>query len=374
MASTIASAKWRVGLIGAGRIVERVHLPLLGEWPGVELVGLYDPDWARAAELAHRFNVPSVCRNLSDLWAARPDVTLVACPNHLHAEMSISALEAGSHVVCEKPMAACVSEAEAMLAAAQASGRELMIAFSNRFRPEVGALYEAIQSGRLGDIKALRCGWLRHKGVPGVSTWFTKRAQAGGGVLMDLGSHLLDLAIWLTGRRKLLNVGCVLDRSLAPRVQAEWYQSPQMPLLGGCDVEVSASAFAIFDGPLDIFVEASWACSLPQDQTYLHVHGNRGAASLKTLFGFSPNGERPSHPLQIWLEQEKTPQRMAGAADLLQPYRLQWAYFFDSLRAGRSLRATLDDSLAVMRLIAAMYRAADALEVSAPVPTGLVAN
>lgn len=356
----------RIGLIGAGRIVERVHLPLLREFSDIELAGLYDPDFARAQELAENFGIQRVCRNVDELWDLNLNATLVACPNHLHAEMSIAALQAGTHVICEKPMATCVSEAEAMLRAADQSGRELMIAFTNRFRPEVIALHEAISKGELGDITAIRCGWLRHNGVPGTTSWFTKRARSGGGVLIDLGSHLLDLVIWLTERRALLDVGCLLDRTIEPRAQADWYSASQTES-GGCDVEVGATAFAIFEGRFVVSLEVSWAANQPQDQTYIHVLGKNGEARLKTLFGLSPNGERPMHPLQISLYNESTPRKILGAIDLLQPYRKQWKYFFDSLRSGRSLRSSLDDGLAVTQLIAAMYNAAEGLERAADV-------
>lgn len=364
----------RLGLIGAGRIVERVHLPLLREFPEIELAGLYDPDFARAQELAQRFAVQRVCRNVDELWDLNLSATLVACPNHLHAEMSIAALQAGTHVICEKPMATSVNEAEAMLMAADESGRELMIAFTNRFRPEVIALHEAICKGHLGDITAIRCGWLRHNGVPGTTSWFTKRAQSGGGVLIDLGSHLLDLVIWFTERRRLLDVGCVLDRIIEPQAQADWYSTSQAESAGSCDVEVGATAFAIFEGPIDVALEVSWAGSLPQDQTYLHVFGKHGEARLQTLFGLSPNGERPTHPLHISLYHESAPQKIPGAGDLLQPYRKQWEYFVDCLRSKRSLRPSLDDPVAVTQLIAAMYNAAEELERGAGIPFRLVTN
>lgn len=364
----------RLGLIGAGRIVERVHLPLLREFPDVELAGLYDPDFARAQELAQRFGVERVCRNVDELWDLNLGATLVACPNHLHAELSIAALQAGSHVMCEKPMATSVDEAEAMLLAAHESGRELMVAFTNRFRPEVIALHDAISKGRLGDITAIRCGWLRNNGVPGATSWFTKRERSGGGVLIDLGSHLLDLVIWLTERRRLLDVGCVLDRTVEPQEQADWYSTSQAGSAGGCDVEAGATAFAVFEGPIDVSLEVSWAGSREQDQTYLHVIGKNGEARLQTLFGLSPNGERPAHPLQISLYNESAPQQIPGASDLLQPYRKQWEYFFDCLKSKRSLRSSLDDGLAVTQLIAAMYKAADELDRGADLPFRLVAN
>jgi predicted dehydrogenase len=351
--------RWRVGVIGAGRIVERVHLPFLLAMPQVAVVALCDPDRARAQALAERYGVPIACGNTEELFDLDLDVVLIACPNHLHAQMSIAALNAGCHVLCEKPMATRLDQAEAMVAAAERAGRELMIAFTNRFRPEVIALQQAIQAGLLGEIRAIRCGWLRRSGVPGANTWFTNRAESGGGVLTDLGSHMLDLAIWLGGQRHLRRACCVVDRSLAPGAQADWYAPINVERAGVSDVEISAHGFAIFDGPLDVLVEVSWACAVPYDQTYLHLTGTQGIARLETLFGFSPSGHRPEYPLRLWTSGEAEPRMIRGATDVFQPYHDQLTYFFDSIERGHSLRPWLYDSLATVQTITALYAAAE---------------
>jgi predicted dehydrogenase len=351
---------WRVGLVGAGRIVERAHLPLLCEMPGVQVAGVFDPDRDRASALAGRFGVPKVCASLNELFDVGLDIALVACPNHLHASTSIAALEANLHVLCEKPMALSLVEAGAMVAAAESAGRELMIAFANRFRPEVVALRRAVQEQQLGQIKSIRCGWLRRQGIPGAGTWFTRQASAGGGVLTDLGSHMLDLALWLGGHPRLLGASCALDGRLNPQAQASWYASTTQE--GAvCDVEISASGFLVCEGPLDIFVEVSWDSAVPYDQTYLHVIGAQGMARLETLFGFSPLGHRPAHPLRLWREGQPVTHPAAAAADLLQPYRDQWRFFLDHLRTPGRLRELLPDNLAAVRAIEMLYRSAESL-------------
>ena len=302
----------RIGMIGAGRIVERVHLPLVAALPGVEVAGLYDTDFERAREVAAAGGGARPCRSLDELFGLGLDATLVACPNRLHAEMTVAALAAGTHVLCEKPMATSVAEAEAMVAASEAAGRALMIAYTNRFRPEVVALKAAIDGGLLGEIKAVRCGWLRHNGVPGASTWFTNRAQAGGGVLTDLGSHLIDLALWLAGHRPLLDVGCVIDRTVEPRADAAWYATRDEAAQTGCDVDVSASAFAVFAESLNLFVEVSWACSFPQDRTYLTVIGRRGAARLENALRLQPERAAPGAPAPTLGRRPSRPRRGGG--------------------------------------------------------------
>jgi predicted dehydrogenase len=353
-------SRLRIGVIGAGRIVERAHLPLLRAMDEVRLAGLFDPDQQRARALGAQFGVERVCDNLEQLLDLGLDAALVACPNYLHASMSIAALEAGLHVLCEKPMAISLNEAEAMVAAAERSGRELMVGFVNRFRPEVAALHQTIQAGQLGPISAIRCGWLRRSGVPGSGSWFTSRAQAGGGVLNDLGSHLIDLALWLGGRHEIRSASCALHSARTSEGEASWYQPPSAATHAS-DVETSAHGFVVLDGPLDLFVEASWDCATPADQTYIQLRGAHGSARLETVFGFSPSGERPEYPLRIWQGDEAAPRLARGSSDLLQPYRDELQFFVESVRVGRSLRPWLRDSLATVRVIDALYRAAEPL-------------
>ncbi|HEX8720249.1 MAG TPA: Gfo/Idh/MocA family oxidoreductase [Pyrinomonadaceae bacterium] len=358
MSGNASGRPLRVGIVGAGRIVERVHLPTVGGRPDTSAVGIYDPEAARARELAGRFGVEHVCGELDELLRLDLDAVIVASPNATHAQTCVAALRSGAHVLCEKPLATSAAEAEAMVRAAEESGRELMAAFANRFRPEVAALRTAMREMGLGGVEGVRCGWLRRNGVPGAGTWFTRRALSGGGVLIDLGSHLLDLAVWLSGRPRLLRAACVLDRTAAPGAQAAWYTAAGAPDAPDLDVDVTASGFAVFEGPLNLFVEVSWASNVPFDQTYFQLSGRGWMARLDTLFGFSPNGQRPENPLRLWVGGEPVPTEAAAAGDVFQPFRDQWDFFVESLRGGRSLRAGLHDALATARVVEAMYESA----------------
>jgi oxidoreductase len=342
-------------VVGAGRIVERVHLPLLRERTDVDLACLYDPDRARAAELASALGVARACGSLDELADERLDVALVAAPNYVHAGTSARLLAAGVHVLCEKPMALSSSEARVLCAAAVRSERELMIAFPSRFRPEVVALREAVAQGSLGELRSVRCSWLRRGGVPG--SWFTSRALSGGGALTDLGSHLVDVALSLAGPRRVERACAVLDAGLDAAAHAGWYASAQ-PATGVGDVEVGARCLAVCDGGLDLSLEVSWAAAVPEDRTVIEVTGTRGSARLDTLFGLSPAGRRRARPLRLWCEGWPTARSLAGSLDVLQPYRALWAFFIDSLRGGRSLRPMLAEARAGVDVVAAWYAAA----------------
>ncbi|MBR2948898.1 MAG: Gfo/Idh/MocA family oxidoreductase [Lachnospiraceae bacterium] len=113
--------------------------------------------------------------------------------------IAVDALNKGLHVLCEKPDAVSVEEAEKMKAAAEASGKHLMVIRNNRHRVTAKYLKEFINDGRMGEIYCCRCGWQRRRGIPGKGGWFTTKAQSGGGPLIDLGVHMIDLTIWLMG-------------------------------------------------------------------------------------------------------------------------------------------------------------------------------
>ena len=243
-----------------------------------------------------------------------------------------------------------------MIEAARRAGRELMVGCTNRFRPEVIALQRIIREGQLGRITSIRCGWLRRNGIPGLGTWFTRRTTAGGGVLIDLGTHLIDLAIWLGGLQRLLKVDCVFDRTVSSQAQAEWYLPGGPTVKTDCDVEISATGSALFEGPVELEIEVSWASDVPDDQTFLHFGGTRGTARLDTLFGLSPSGHRPRHPLRICVDNRPVTSEVTSATDVLQPYKAQWEFFLESIRRGQTLSTELSVNLATVQMIEAMYR------------------
>ena len=127
------------------------------------------------------------------------DYVDICTPNYLHSVIAVDALNKGLHVLCEKPDAVSVEEAEKMKAAAEASGKHLMVIRNNRHRVTAKYLKEFINDGRMGEIYCGRCGWQRRRGIPGKGGWFTTKAQSGGGPLIDLDVHMIDLAIWLMG-------------------------------------------------------------------------------------------------------------------------------------------------------------------------------
>jgi UDP-N-acetylglucosamine 3-dehydrogenase len=193
----------KYGVIGCGAIAQRRHLPECAANPASKLVALADPVAERVEELAKKYSAKAYLNYKEMLNAPDIDAVVVVGPNASHASMSIEALEAGKHVLCEKPMATTREDAKAMIAAAQKAKKYLMIGLNQRLMPPHVRAKELLKSGKLGKVLAFRTAF-KHPGPEGWSvdagkSWFFKKGQAFMGVTGDLGVHKADLLRWLLG-------------------------------------------------------------------------------------------------------------------------------------------------------------------------------
>ncbi len=190
--------KLRVAVIGLG--IGRKHVEGYRTHAGCEAVALCDLNEERLNAMADEFGIPERYTDAAALFAeANLDVVSVCTPNSLHRPLAEQAFAAGCHVLCEKPIATSAADGEAMLSAAEAAGKRLGINFSFRFTAQAAALKARVDAGDLGDVYYGRTVWTRRRGVPGWGGWFGQKKLAGGGPLIDLGVHRLDLALWLMG-------------------------------------------------------------------------------------------------------------------------------------------------------------------------------
>lgn len=208
--------KVRVGVIGCGSIAQHRHLPEYQFNPNVELVAVCDINQERSLEVAEKYGVLSYTSYEELLDSSKVDAVSVCTPNYLHAPISIAALEAGIHVLCEKPMATSKQEAEAMIAAAKASGKKLMIAHNQRFVPSHQKARQLIQSGEIGKIYSFRTAF-GHGGpegwsVEGKEGWFFQKEKAFVGAMGDLGVHKTDLLRYVLGE-EIVEVGSFVETS-----------------------------------------------------------------------------------------------------------------------------------------------------------------
>lgn len=188
----------RLGILGCGAVVERLHLPAARRVEGLEVAALVDRDAGRARELATRFGVPDARTDFEGL-DGRIDAALIALPNHLHAPVAIDLLKRGIAVLVEKPMALSVADARAMVEAAVAAGVTLQVGLMKRFARGATLIREAIEQGLLGDVVGFSVEWGPRFHWPVTTDSGLNPSLAGGGVLTDFGSHFLDLLCWWFG-------------------------------------------------------------------------------------------------------------------------------------------------------------------------------
>ena len=197
--------KLRVGVIGCGGIANGKHLPALKKQADkADIVAFCDIIVERAEKAAKEYGIPDakVYENYKELLEdPQIDVVHVCTPNRSHCEITVDALEAGKHVMCEKPMAKTAADARKMLEAARRTGKKLTIGYQNRCRPDSLLMKKIVDQGALGDIYYAKAHAIRRRAVP---TWgvFLNEYEQGGGPLIDIGTHALDLTLWMLDNYK----------------------------------------------------------------------------------------------------------------------------------------------------------------------------
>ena len=255
----MADQPLRAGIIGLG--VGKAHAKGYLNNPGASLVALCDTNEARLRELAQQYGVPSEgC--FTDyhqmLVQAKLDLVSVCLPNFLHSEVTVAALNAGAHVLCEKPMAPTVAQAQAMLDAAARNNLQLMITYNYRYRDDVQWIRRLVKSGGLGRIYHIHAAWRRETGIPG-SGWFGNKQMAGGGALIDLGVHVLDLTMWMLDFPGVRTVSGDTHMVFGQRGMKTWGRRPGQLIEPAFDVDDGAVGFIRFADGANAVLEATWA-------------------------------------------------------------------------------------------------------------------
>lgn len=279
--------KLRVAIIGAGGICYNAHLPSYALMKDrVDIAILCDIVRENAEWNKREYNLDAEIYEDYKQVLERGDIDAVdiCTPNYLHSTIAVDALRAGKHVFCEKPDAISVEEALKMKAAAEESGRTLMVMRNNRFLASSQFLKEFIRQGKAGELYAGRCGWIRRRGIPGKGGWFTTKAQSGGGPLIDLGVHMIDLAVWLMGNPRPVAVsGCVYNKfsentGVSDSENAKYGQAQDDGIF---DVEDLAMGSIRFDNGACLQLEFSWASNIDKETNFVELRGEKAGFRWK---------------------------------------------------------------------------------------------
>lgn len=280
----------RLGIIGAGSIGE-VHAKA-AHAVGTTVARVADVDLAKAKELADKYEGCIATNEAKELLADEAiDAVAVCVPNRWHKDLAIEALRAGKDVLLEKPMGLNKSECEEINAVAAETGQLLQVGLVYRNSAAGQAAKQVVESGDLGNIYHAKAHLFRRRGVPGLGGWFTTKALSGGGPLIDLGVHIIDITSWLMGFPEPQRVSGKVYSQFGKRMkdyvfEDMWAGPPRLD--GVCDVEDSAHAIVHFAGGLTLDLQVSWAINMPtpnmESAETIGIFGDKGGLTFR-LFG-----------------------------------------------------------------------------------------
>jgi predicted dehydrogenase len=327
------SSPLRLGIVGAGAVTQVAHLPVLKKIKQIEVAALVDGDLVKATALADRFGVPNAFEDLQEMIAHTPlDALLVCTPNHLHESHVLFGLSSGLHVMVEKPIATSTAGAERIRDAAARSGKLVMTAMTHRYRRDVQALRDFVEKKALGNITSVAGVWHTFRPSRAVLGWRERKAEAGGGAMLDLGLTVLDLSLWLLGNPAPVRVSASFDRAEDPRA-----------------VEQAGSAYVVCDNGASIWADVTWRHVGPGERFEVGVRGSKGSAGI--------------NPLRVWqdlngIATDVAPTGAGTSENLFtSAVRAEWAHFLTAV-ADRSKSPSLDAQVRLHRLVDAIYRSA----------------
>lgn len=275
----------QIGVIGAGGN-SNAHLRQLVQMKDeCTVIGITDIVRANAEDKAQKYNIPIVFESAEELLRSdQVDAVVITVPNKFHAPLAVQALEAGKHVLLEKPMGINADDAKRIVDALQSRSQTMMIAHQLRWNWVPMQVKEQVERGELGNIYYAKTGIFRRKGIPGWGTWFTQKELSGGGPLIDIGVHMLDLTLHLMGDPKPISVYGSTYSELGPRKKGAANRRANWE--GKFDVEDLAAALIKMEDGSTLNLEVSWAAHTDTDSnSFIHLMGTEGGAVIRGNYG-----------------------------------------------------------------------------------------
>ena len=342
--------KIKVGIIGVGSI-SHSHIVGYQANPNVELYAFCDINEEQLKKMGETYGVERLFTSAEEMLALPEiDAVSVCTWNAAHAPCTIAALNAGKHVLCEKPMAMSTEEALAMQEAAEKNGKLLMVGFVRRYGNDAAILKDYIDNGHFGELYYAKANYLRRNGNPG--GWFGDKRYSGGGPLIDLGVHVIDLVRYLLGNPKPVSVYAATFQKLLNRPEVKdkkaYTPSHAIPDLK-CDVEDLASAIIRFDNGAVLNVEASFSLNLKQDVGSIELFGTKAGAKIDPELEMFTN-------INNYMANVNLCMPTALSFDGL--FTNEIAHFVDCVREGKPCVSPAKDGVEMMRILDAAYESA----------------
>jgi len=342
-------AKLKVAVIGVGGI-SRTHMPGWEASQDAEVIAGSDINPVALAEWGVKYNILKLATDFGEILRD-PEIDIVdlCVPNMYHAPLAIAALNAGKHVLCEKPLAPTPDDIRNMIAARDASGKLLMTAQHFRFAGTSQAMKREIDMGVLGQVYHARSWMLRRSGMIPLPS-FTSKKHAGGGPGIDIGTHVLDLTLWLMGHPKPVTVSGTARNMFGqrPGMWAHWRPDMPMPQGDQFDVEDFAAAFVRFENGATLMLEVSW---------FMH-HDNLSEDMQIWLYGTEAGAHWPKCEFLSTNYTTRQFYNMAlkATADKMEPHALECVEFARAVAEGRPSPVPPEQSLQVISILDGIYR------------------
>lgn len=337
--------KVRIGVVGVGGI-SACHISAYQKNPDVELVAFCDINKDTLKKKGEMYGVKALYTDFGEMLKNEDiDAVSVCTWNNAHAELAIQALRAGKHVLCEKPMAMNREQAEKMLEESEKAGKILMVGFVRRYGNDVVVAKDLVDSGALGDIYFAKVKYLRRNGNPG--GWFSDKKRSGGGPLIDLGVHVIDLARYLMGKPKVVSVYGATFEKLGNRSDVKdekGYLATADGQKEVCDVEDLAVADLRFDNGSLMHLETSYSLNIKDDDNLVAVYGTKG--------GLDVNERCEIHTQQNGYLVDTS---LANRVTMDSMFDNEINHFVDCVKNGKQPNSCAEDGLEIMKIIDAIY-------------------
>ena len=334
-----------VAIIGTGTIAN-AHMRSLEHHAPARVVGVYDVLHDRAEAFAQKWNIGVVASDLDKiLHRSDVDAVIVSTPPFAHMGPTIAALEAGKHVLCEKPFAFDPAEAVKMTEASERTGKHLAVASARqRCWAASRKAQELASSGELGDVYHVRSSAFRFRGRPGIDIlrdthWFIDHARAGGGALIDIGVYQIDALLWILGNPKVTSVLCSTRMGIGSPAPAPLVQ----------DVEDHAVVMFTCEGGKSGILEITWSSNMSNVNQFL-VFGTKAGLKFSPLTMTAPGPYNQLRPVEQKIL-DVTDEDTSGFGDVSQQ-------FVDAILAGKVPHTPARHALEVTRVMEAAYQSA----------------
>ncbi len=320
--------KAKIGIVGLGWIAQVFHLPILSKLSDVDITCVCDVDKTRARALAEKYGIKRYYTDYNEMLIKEELHAVDICTStDVHKEVSIACLESKRDVFVEKPIARKLEEAIAIADAVKKNKRKLMVGMNHRFRPDTMMLRSFIENKELGKVFYAKAGWLKKPSSEG--TWFSQKEMSGGGVILDMGIVMLDLALWMTGYPEVSGV------------KASNYSHKTK-------VEDSSVAFLALKNGSTITIEVSWNFHIENELYYCNIYGEQGSGKINPLM---IHKEMHGNIVNVTPVKTDTSQNA-----LKKSYENELKHFIGSVRGMHNVISTAQEAVQRMQIIDAIYR------------------